>query len=340
MAIEKKTYDDSISFIRVMAMAFIVICHLGTHFGNAAVGQFFNVGVQIFFLISGYLYGGRIITEPGNWLFKRYIRLEIPALLWLALYWVFAVAGKNPFPAPHQIAFILLNLEGLDFILSAMPGDIVIGPWFFTNIMACYILFLLYQRLEEKHAWAGRIFSYGGVIPLAVFALLGMLQVSTDGALAFFMGVTLKRRGLLKSHRKYNIFVAIGTFAVAVGLRIICKKLFDDTVFYREIISPGTHVMIAGAFLVGVKWLFSVADPFMNGITENRFFQHLDRISIYMYVCHGFFIEPVFNELMPQVGVIAFVAFLCLALLISTVLWLVGEWITKEVERGVYYLFG
>ena len=166
------------------------------------------------------------------------------------------------------------------------------------------------------------------------------MQISTDGALAFFMGVTLKRRGLLESHRRYNIFVAMGCFVIAVGLRILCKRLFDDTVFYKEVIAPGTHVLIAGAFLVGVKWLFKAMGEMMNRITGSRFFQHLDRISIYVYISHGFFIAPVFSWLWTILGLATFVLYLFLVLIIGTSLYFVGEWTTKQMERSWYYLFG
>lgn len=340
LIMQRQNYDNSISFVRVLAMIFIVICHLGSHFGSVVISQFFNVGVQIFFLISGYLYGDRQITEPGKWLFKRYLRLEIPALIWLGIYCFFAIFERNPLPKPHQVAFILLNLEGLNFILSAMPSDIVIGPWFFTNIMACYILLLLYQRLREKHAWAERIFSYGGTIPLVVFVLFGMLQISTDGALAFFMGVALKRRGLLEQQIKYNIFVAVACFAVAVALRLVANRYIDGSVLYNEVIAPGTHVMIAGAFVVSMKWLFGSMPKIMNQIAQSKLLRHLDRISVYLYISHGWFITPVFSSVTFCNGAFATLIYICLIVTVSSFLCLLGEWVTWKVEHGICYLLG
>ena len=78
----RRDYDYSISFVRVCAMFFIMICHVGSRFNLEVVGQFFNVGVPIFFLISGFLYGGKEITDAKQWLSKRLIRIYIPLLLW------------------------------------------------------------------------------------------------------------------------------------------------------------------------------------------------------------------------------------------------------------------
>lgn len=202
------------------------------------------------------------------------------------------------------------------------------------------MLFLLYQRLRTKHQWADNIFICGGIFPLLLFFILGMLQISTDGALAFFIGVILKRRGLLESHRKYNIIVSIGYFCFAVGMRLVGKRLFDDSVFYTEVIAPGTHVMIAGTILVGVKWLFGTAQQLMIGITKSAVFQHLDRISIYVYISHGWLITPVFSKLTSRLGYITFFVYLSFVVLIGTLLYFLGEWSTKKIEKGVFYLLG
>lgn len=75
-------YDYSVSVTRVCAMFFIIICHLGSYFGLVPVGQFFNVGVPIFFLISGYLYGDKKIFDTGKWIKGRLVRIYVPLLLW------------------------------------------------------------------------------------------------------------------------------------------------------------------------------------------------------------------------------------------------------------------
>lgn len=69
----QKLYDYSLSIARVIAMWFIVVCHLGSRFDSSAIAQLFNVGVPMFFMISGYLYGKRQIRKPAIWLFKRYL---------------------------------------------------------------------------------------------------------------------------------------------------------------------------------------------------------------------------------------------------------------------------
>lgn len=78
-------FDSSITWLRVCAMLMIVGCHIMIvspyRFGTAAA-LLLNVGVEIFFMISGYLYGQREI--PGKytqWYAKRFLRLAPPYYL-------------------------------------------------------------------------------------------------------------------------------------------------------------------------------------------------------------------------------------------------------------------
>lgn len=48
--------DYSISFIRLISFLLIITCHIQQYL-NIVLAWWFNVGVQIFLCISGYLYG-------------------------------------------------------------------------------------------------------------------------------------------------------------------------------------------------------------------------------------------------------------------------------------------
>lgn len=153
----KNSYDYSISFIRVLAMFFIVFCHLSSHYGITALGQFFNVGVPIFFMISGYLYGNKKVEQPINWLYKRYIRLVVPAFMWLILWSIM----NYKIPNQQNTLMIFLNLHGLNFMFTRIQ-DLGKGPWFLSIIMICYIILLCYLKVEEKHKTIEHIFDFGG----------------------------------------------------------------------------------------------------------------------------------------------------------------------------------
>lgn len=185
-------------------MLLIASCHIASYHGLILISQVLNVGVPIFFMISGYLYGGKQINSAGKFIFKRYLRLEIPALFWLCIVIIFDLIHNSDLPKLHECVFIILNLQGLNFIFSSIE-DLFIEPWFFTNIMACYVLLILYLKVEIKHPAIKKMLDGGGIIPLLIFILLGLLRISTDGALAFFIGFSLKRKALLEKLQKKDI---------------------------------------------------------------------------------------------------------------------------------------
>ena len=331
---EAKKTDLSISLLRVMAMMFIIICHLGNYFGKNIIAQFFNVGVHIFFLISGYLYGEKKIKNTSKWLISRYVRLIIPSTLWLLVTIIGRLTHNQLLPEIHEIVFLGLNLQGLNFIFSAMQ-DLFIGPWFFTNIMGCYILYAIYMKLSEKYTNTNNVFKWGGVIPLLIFSGLALLQISTDGALAFFIGVVLKQRRLLDCKKKLAIVISAICFTISVIIRLIGNRLMDGTIIYNEIISPVTHIGIACSLLIFVKALFNIFPKVFNRISSSYILRHLDHISIYVYIFHPMFYNGVIMDVF-QTGIRLYLSipiYLMLVLILASVMTIVGDFISKKANR-------
>lgn len=329
-------YDYSISFLRVLAMFFIIICHLGTYFKANVIAQFFNVGVQIFFVISGYLYGEKRIGNYSYWLYKRWLRLAVPSLLWLTVTVLGRYAHQMPMPEVHEVVFLMLNIQGLPFIFPNMK-DLFIGPWFFTNIMACYILFALYKKAlsdPNRNNWINKYFSlYGGCLPFLTFIVLACIGISTDGALAFFIGVRLKESGEPKK-RGGNVIIAVVCLVISVLIRIIGKVLIDEWIVYNEIIAPLTHVGIACAMLLLVKWLFYSYSRIMLHLSKSYIIQHLDKISILVYLFHPMFFNGVIMDVFSfNINkATGFIVYFCVVFIFASVLWPVAEYLTKIVD--------
>lgn len=81
-----KSESFAISYIRVFAMLSIILCHLFQAYGVYQFSSIFNVGVQVFIVISGLLYGHKTITSWGTWSIQRAIKLYVPMVLLLSGY--------------------------------------------------------------------------------------------------------------------------------------------------------------------------------------------------------------------------------------------------------------
>lgn len=73
-----------ITVTRTVAMLSIVMCHLVSWFPSISfIGQFFNVGVPVFFIISGYLYGQKDIKRIIPWYKKQFVKIILPIYIYI-----------------------------------------------------------------------------------------------------------------------------------------------------------------------------------------------------------------------------------------------------------------
>lgn len=90
---EGKNY--SISFIRLIALLMIISCHIMQYLGME-LAFWFNVGVQVFLSISGYLYGQKKAGTIRDFYIRRFRKILIPYYILiipaLILFFIFAPA--------------------------------------------------------------------------------------------------------------------------------------------------------------------------------------------------------------------------------------------------------
>lgn len=147
----KKRYmkqDNSIILLRVFAMILILVCHIVQENSNTYVkmtAQFLNVGVSIFILISGYLYGIKKINENyEQWIIKRAKRILILLYIFMAyLLIIYLIKGSN-ISIFNWIAYIL-NLQGFQIYVHGAEH-----LWYLTVIMICYLITPILDKNKQK----------------------------------------------------------------------------------------------------------------------------------------------------------------------------------------------
>ena len=120
----------SISAIRLFAMVCIIACHFCQYYELEAA-WWLNVGVQIFFIISGFLYGNKIIGEPIEWIIKQVKKILIPYYLFL----FFAIVGYA-IVAPEMLE--IENVMSAILTVGQIKG--ISHLWFVSNILFCYLI--------------------------------------------------------------------------------------------------------------------------------------------------------------------------------------------------------
>lgn len=289
MSISKENNDRNytISLLRFMAMTFIVLCHFLQYYGNE-LAWWFNVGVQMFFCISGFLYAKKQITSPIDFICKNFKKILIPYYCFLIptiiLYFIFAEELITKYDA-----FSALLCSGTIVGIKHL--------WFIAYILFCYILTPLLQALTDKMRKT-KWYIYLGIL----FGLLmcGQLLSRSFGSFFLFSRIFCYVFGFFASvflqEYKSKLFILLtGTItfiAILLNvLRIYCKYITSynpDSSF--DLFEQYSHsffgISIVFVFLITVK-----------SIKKNKLLDLSDKFSFYIYIVHQLFIFSPFSPL-------------------------------------------
>lgn len=193
-----KEESNVISIVRILAMASIVLCHILQAYGNPLAWRF-NVGVQIFLVKSGYLYGHKEINNWFSWLWQRFKKLYIPCFLYCAV----ALTVLHFF-AGQEIGW-------LNYItISAVDG--ISHLWFMKAIFLCYAITPLLSYLRR---WTVLIYVMLIISGIAEFGYFHIAQEYFSWVWLYSMGYFFP---MLKDSYKRYVWIAFGVFAILVTI--------------------------------------------------------------------------------------------------------------------------
>lgn len=134
----------SIRYLRAIATILIVACHFLQSQGNRWA-YVLNVGVQLFFVMSGYLYGLKRISDWGGYFYSRWRKLYIPYFVFFVV--ILLLLKILHVPGASFEDFIKLTYLCQGFLITHSLG---LGHlWFITAIFACYWLTPLLQKITS-----------------------------------------------------------------------------------------------------------------------------------------------------------------------------------------------
>ena len=290
--------SKTISCIRTTAMLFIVLCHYMQALGYSVLGQLFTVGVPMFFMISGFLYGQKNVYSNGgicNWYKNRIVKIVLPIYIYYLLTGIIMMFLKNIGEIRIvEVICQLLNLQG--FVKSGI-GNIGTGPlWFITFILICYLITPLLQKLRERIS-VKKIFCIIGV--LYCIEIIFIIMVKPFGSIinlvgvvnyifAYYIGAFWNKRLTVKV---YVLLSAV--MAISIGLRLIFKEIADMSGGVAEEIYSK---VIAGYSLTALAlWIFftiyKLCNIFNKCLDEiYPIVSCLDKKSFYVYIVHYAFL--------------------------------------------------
>ena len=297
----KQARDSAVTLTRISAMLLIMICHTSR---VKFLGTLTTVGISVFLLISGYLYGRRDV-RPWPFLKKRYMTITFPAVVFvLAMAVYYWRHGPNPNIIPTVLLFVF-NLQGMNKLYSRIPS-VTMGPgilhlWFLTALMVCYLLMLAVKKYERKHPvsrencfvllFVSIVLAFaGGLLPNHI--RFNLIQIFFFGYwyAQHNTGVNAKRFGLC------TVLTVVGAVPV-----LACLKYLPDSNWYVACGYLWRNLLAVWIFFF---FLFLYAElPYtIDRLTSTRFVRHLDVLCYYLYIVHYIFSEGPFRVLgLPSV---------------------------------------
>ena len=138
--------SNAIVFLRFVAMSMIVACHIVLSYGSKYYSVL-NMGVQIFFILSAFLYAQKEIDSPTNWLKKRFLKLYPPFLVFIAFALPLLFVFQPEVFSLKKVALYLLNCQ---YFLGKGQYDELDHLWFLTTIFICYLVTPILQRISDS----------------------------------------------------------------------------------------------------------------------------------------------------------------------------------------------
>lgn len=267
-------------WVRVFSAISILMCHYVIQSKNIylnMLSQFFNIGVQLFFILSGFLFGWqKQEREWRKWFKKRIKRIGIPYEIFvLFLYIVFRIVDREV--VARNWILLVLGMQGTDVkVLGAEH------TWFITALLICYamtpIVSLLVSKLVNNKCWM--IIAGVGIIPMLLSIILEanvlvLIQPVVWYFFAFLLGYCWEK---IKLGKKYAVFAGF-IMSFAFIIRILGRIMLDETLLYERIVVNYTQWIAAFC----IFYILAVA---CQGLIPSRCIQHINDISFEIYLCH------------------------------------------------------
>lgn len=291
------TQQDSfaIRIIRITATFMIFLCHTVFLFSDtvAITAQFFNIGVDVFLIITAYLFSVRKNTIKNNllWYKKRLLRICVP------YYWlIFAVCVACLFFSVKlnvaDVAGSVLFLQG--FTENYLPGGGHL--WYLTAIMISYLITPLLYKLKDSKIIFKFVFFVCciGLYVIMVMALKPIYSTVFFKVIEYsfyfiaipFLNNYYRNKNEIKLALISTVFLIV--FCI---LKIVCNFVWDNTILYTSYLVPIIGVLIGLSIFYFVFFISKVSYKLFSKKNQLlKIVEHFDSVSFEFYLVHYFFI--------------------------------------------------
>lgn len=309
----------SVSLIRLISLLMIITCHIFQYLGNE-LAWWFNVGVQIFLCISGYLYGQKATGDIKVFYTRRFAKILVPFFVVLVPVLLLNLATGNVGLVQALSAFLMHN--------TISGGGHL---WFVPTILICYvatpILESFYQGLNKKQYIVTTIIA----VEIAAVFFYGFADFYSGAwigcyIIGYALGVNEKNKWMSKTAMviTFGVLTSLNFVQIyfdyyqTVHLAGIIKKIYD-------IVSDYNHVWLGVFLFLIMKAIF---DKLQLSTVLKKILGIADKYSYETYLVHQFLILGPFTlmALTPNLAINTFIVLIGIGLL---------AWLVKQIEMVI-----
>lgn len=278
---------------------------------DCELAWWFNVGVQMFFCLSGYLYGRKTIDDELSFYKKQYIKILVPYYIV-----IIPVVIVQFLFASSEITFVRV-------VKALLCYDTLSGGehlWFIPTILFCYFLTPLFDKINS-HIFGRR---YSCLYCIVVFVILSVIirlfvpYFNAAWIACFYLGHVLGKNEITqrinpKIYKGLIYSSAVSLISVQIVVSYIMKfKLSGVVGTLFNIMCDYGHVFL------GIT-VFLILQDILKGRQIPRFIMNpvlfLDSISYEGYLVHQFFILGSFSLFMIIHQPIIAIILICIVVL-------------------------
>lgn len=298
-----KNKDFGIQFARVTATILIVLCHFFPTINKAAfLGNIFDIGVPMFIILSGILYGEKDgIGNIKKFFIKNYLKICIPVYIWLIIILVVNYFVSHSIYPPSAILIFMLNLQGLPWLFDKIKFELIgdLGIlWFTTIIFLCYMLIPILNKLKklrDDHVIKIMMlfflltcaFNYCGIHFWYIFLFSFSFVFSSD----------ILR---LRDNKTALILIILTGFSLQL-IRLYLRTSIDNTILYNYIVVAISH----GGGAYAIYYVCNVFSKIKN--KASNIIRFIDTISYEIYICHYSFLKGILSSNLINVNIIVWI---------------------------------
>lgn len=282
----------------------------------------FNVGVQIFLCISGFLYGQKDISDVTDFYNKRLKKILIP------YYLVFISFGIVEFTFAREAFTLNAFVKGLALCATLKGAGHL---WFIPTILICYFITPLLQDYRDKYIDGKRAiinFSVLGVI-IVTIVIQGFTNFTPAWICCYVIGYVLgiNKKSLYINEKKLILITGIIAI-IGNTIQVYFDYIANIDFFGFEIIKNYNHVILGVFIFILLKLCFESLD-----LTKiEKLLNWSDEYSFEMYLVHQLVILGPFSLLSLTEDIMVNILIMLFSICLLT---LILKRLEKVVDRRI-----